>query len=82
MKKYDFADLTKAAHERILRPSGPSDHEQWMDSLLDAGRDRAWFTVCEGQLGPILALPGRPRGTLLATWSSAGCPLQHCRDGS
>ncbi len=63
-----FADLTKAAHERILRPSGPSDHEQWLDSLLDAlvetGRGSQFV---EGQLGPILALPGRPRGTLLAT---------------
>lgn len=63
-----FADLTKAAHERILRPHAPSDQEPWLDSLLDAlaetGRSSQFI---EGQLGPVLALPGRPRGTLLAT---------------
>jgi hypothetical protein len=63
-----FADLTKAAHERILRPHVFSDQELWLDSLLDAldetGRSSRFV---EGQLGPILALPGRPRGTLLAT---------------
>ncbi|NLV72003.1 MAG: PucR family transcriptional regulator [Actinobacteria bacterium] len=63
-----FADLTKAAHERILRPHSPSDHESWLESLLDAlaetGRGPSFI---EGQLGPVLALPGRPRGTLLAT---------------
>ncbi|OFW60081.1 MAG: PucR family transcriptional regulator [Actinobacteria bacterium RBG_16_64_13] len=63
-----FADLTKAAHERILRPHVPSDREHWLDSLLAAlvetGRSAGFM---EGQLGPVLALPGRPRGILLAT---------------
>ncbi len=67
-KEVRFADLTKAAHERILRPHASSDQESWLESLLDAlaetGRGPSFI---EGQLGPILALPGRPRGTLLAT---------------
>ena len=63
-----FADLTKEAHERILRPQALSGHEHWLESLLDSlvetGRAANFI---EGQLGPILAMPGRPRGTLLAT---------------
>ena len=63
-----FADLTKEAHERILRPLVPPEREHWLDTLLDAleetGRSAAFI---EGQLGPVLSLPGRPRGTLLAT---------------
>lgn len=63
-----FADLTKEAHERILRPLAPPGGEQWLDGLLDAlvetGRSARFL---EEQLGPILSLPGRPRGTLLAT---------------
>jgi hypothetical protein len=63
-----FADLTREAHEAILRPHPPSDAEHWLDGLLDAlvetGRSGRFV---EEQLGPILGLPGRPRGTLLAT---------------
>ena len=63
-----YADLTKEAHERILRPQTPTDREHWLESLLDAlvetGRSANFI---EGQLGPVLALPGRPRGILLAT---------------
>lgn len=64
-----FADLTKEAHGRILRPQVASDREEgWLDSLLDSlmetGRSADFI---DGQLGPILALPGRPRGTLLST---------------
>ena len=63
-----FADLTKAAHEAILRPNRPTEGEHWLDGLLDAlietGRARRFV---EELLGPVLALPGRPRGTLLAT---------------
>lgn len=63
-----FADLTKAAHQRILGPPVPSDDETMLDSLLDSlidtGRGASFL---ERQLGPVLALPGRPRGTLLAT---------------
>jgi hypothetical protein len=63
-----FADLTKAAHEAILRPHVPPEGELWLDGLLDAlvetGRSARFV---EEQLGPVLILPGRPRGTLLAT---------------
>jgi hypothetical protein len=63
-----FADLTKAAHEAILRSHSPPDEEQWLDGLLDAlvetGRSARFV---EEQLGPVLSLPGRPRGTLLVT---------------
>ena len=63
-----FADLTREAHEAILRPHTPSDAEHWLDGLLDAlvetGRSARFL---EEQLGPVLGLPGRPRGTLLAT---------------
>ncbi len=63
-----FADLTRAAHERILGGSPPSREEPALDalvgSLIETGRD---VVFVEGQLGKLLALPGRPRGTLLAT---------------
>ena len=60
-----FAELTKGAHESILRPHTPPDAEHGLDGLLDAlvetGRSTRFL---EEQLGPILSLPGRPRGTL------------------
>ena len=63
-----FADLTREAHGAILRPHPSSDAEHWLDGLLDAlvetGRSGRFV---DEQLGPILGLPGRPRGTLLAT---------------
>ena len=63
-----FADLTREAHELLLRPHRSSDAEHWLDALLDAlvetGREGRFL---EEQLGPVLSLPGRPRGTLLAT---------------
>jgi purine catabolism regulator len=63
-----FADLTKAANERILRPLPPEATGSFLDELLEAmeetGRSAAFI---ERQLGPVLALPARPRGTLLAT---------------
>jgi purine catabolism regulator len=67
-KEVRFADLTKAAHQRILGMRALSDEEPALNALLDAlvdtGRSSSFI---EGQLGPVLALPGRPRGTLLAT---------------
>lgn len=67
-KEVPFAELTREAHERILRPHVSAEREHWLDVLLDAleetGRSPSFV---EGELGPILALPGRPRGTLLAT---------------
>ncbi len=63
-----FADLTREAHELILRPHRPADAEHWLsgllDSLVETGRSARFL---QEQLGPLLALPGRPRGTLLAT---------------
>jgi hypothetical protein len=63
-----FADLTKEAHLRILGSLAPPKEESMLDALLDSliqtGRGPRFV---EGQLGPILALPARPRGTLLAT---------------
>lgn len=63
-----FADLTKAAHEAILRPHRPPEGGHWLDGLLDAliETGRAGRFV-EELLGPVLALPGRPRSTLLMT---------------
>ncbi|MBC7294235.1 MAG: PucR family transcriptional regulator ligand-binding domain-containing protein, partial [Thermoleophilia bacterium] len=59
-----FADLTRAAHQRILRPHVPTAGEPALDALLDSlvetGRAAAFV---ENQLGTLLALPGRPRGT-------------------
>jgi purine catabolism regulator len=63
-----FAELTKEAHELILMPHRPANAEHWLDGLLDAlvetGRSDRFL---QEQLGPLLALPGRPRGILLAT---------------
>ena len=63
-----FADLTRAAHERILRPHGPPALEPGLAPVLAAlqetGRSADFLAA---QLGPLLALPSRPRATLLAT---------------
>ncbi len=63
-----FAELTKEAHELILMPNRPANAEDWLDGLLDAlvetGRSERFV---QEQLGSVLALPGRPRGILLAT---------------
>jgi purine catabolism regulator len=63
-----FADLTKAAHQRILTKGPPLDEEPPLEalvsSLIETGRSS---TFVENRLGTLLALPGRPRGTLLAT---------------
>jgi hypothetical protein len=67
-EEVSFADITKAANERILRPLAPETSGSFLDDLLEAmeetGRSAAFV---ERQLGPILALPKRPRATLLAT---------------
>ena len=63
-----FAELTKEAHELILMPHRLANAENWLDGMLDAlvetGRSDRFV---QDQLGPLLALPGRPRGILLAT---------------
>lgn len=63
-----FAELTRAAHERILRPHSAQTEGPLIESLLDAlietGRSQGFL---QRQLGPILSLPSRPRSTLLST---------------
>ncbi|MER3481395.1 MAG: PucR family transcriptional regulator [Meiothermus sp.] len=63
-----FADLTRAAHERILRPHAAHEEEPPLESLLEAlietGRGQSFL---QRQLGPVLSLPSRPRSTLLFT---------------
>jgi Purine catabolism regulatory protein-like family/PucR C-terminal helix-turn-helix domain len=67
-KEVRFAELTRAAHERILRPHLDRKDEPPLQSVLDAlletGRDRQFM---ESQLGPVLSLPQRTRATLLST---------------
>ncbi|AFZ67765.1 PucR family transcriptional regulator [Deinococcus peraridilitoris] len=63
-----FADLTKAAHARILRPSEEGGEEGGLQpvlaALLETGRAEAFL---QAQLGPLLRLPLRPRATLIST---------------
>jgi purine catabolism regulator len=66
-----FANLTRAAHERILRPrlerkEAPS-FAPILDALVETGRDRMFL---DSQLGPVLSLPRRQRVTLLGTLES------------
>lgn len=66
-----FANLTRAAHERILRPRLERNEDPSLAPLLDAlvetGRDRVFL---ERQLGPVLSLPRRQRVILLGTLES------------
>jgi purine catabolism regulator len=62
-----FAELTRAAHERILRPAVSEDEpllESLLDALIEAGLGQRFL---ERQLGTLLRLPSRPKSTLLAT---------------
>ncbi|GGL80011.1 hypothetical protein GCM10010840_17380 [Deinococcus aerolatus] len=62
-----FAELTRAAHARILRPpaaAAPPSLSAVTDALTETGR-AAGFVA--SQLGAVLALPPRPRLTLLGT---------------
>lgn len=62
-----FADLTRAAHERILGRAPPPPAEGLDAALLalrETGRAEAFRMA---QLGPLLALPPRPQATLLGT---------------
>ncbi len=61
-----FADLTRAAHERILRPGADRDEpllESLLEALVETGRDKLFLQ----QMATVLSLPSRPRSTLLAT---------------
>jgi len=63
-----FADLTRAAHERILRPRLERREDPslapLLDALIETGRDRIFL---DRQLGPVLSLPRRQRVILLGT---------------
>lgn len=62
-----FADLTRAAHQRILRPHSGREEpllQALLDALIETGRSNSFL---ERQLGPILSLPPRPRSTLIST---------------
>ena len=62
-----FAELTRAAHERILRPHSTDDEpllESLIEALIETGRNKGFL---QHQLGPLLSLPSRPRSTLLST---------------
>ncbi|GHF36318.1 PucR family transcriptional regulator [Deinococcus metalli] len=62
-----FADLTRAALERILARGVP-DVAGGLDSVLMALRETGRAGAFrEAQLGPLLGLPERARGTLLGT---------------
>lgn len=63
-----FRELTRAAHQEILRPTRSYAFESTLqtilNSLVETGRDKHFLYR---ELGPLLALPPRPRTTLLAT---------------
>jgi len=62
-----FAYLTRAAHERILRPKIQSEEPALgsvLEALIETGRSTEFL---QSQLGPVLALPARPKSTLLST---------------
>ena len=62
-----FADLTRAAHARILARGVP-DVTSGLDSVALALRETGRAEVFrDAQLGPLLALPARPQSTLLGT---------------
>jgi purine catabolism regulator len=63
-----FRELTRAAHQEILRPTRSyaleSTLQTILNSLIETGRDKHFL---QRELGPLLALPPRPRTTLLVT---------------
>jgi purine catabolism regulator len=63
-----FRELTRAAHQEILRPAPVHGLESTLQTILNAlvetGRDKHFL---HRELGPLLALPPRPRTTLLIT---------------
>ncbi|MER3483121.1 MAG: PucR family transcriptional regulator, partial [Meiothermus sp.] len=55
------------AHERILRPKIQSEEPvlgSVLEALIETGRSTEFL---QSQLGPVLALPARPKSTLLST---------------
>jgi len=66
-----FRELTRAAHQEILRPTPCHnvDSTLWtiLTALIETGREHSFL---QRELGPLLALPPRPRTTLLSTLDS------------
>ena len=66
-QEVSFAQLTRAAHARILQPpaavSAPA-LTPLLDALHETGRSLPFM---EAHLGPLLSLPPRPRTTLMQT---------------
>ncbi|WP_082506231.1 PucR family transcriptional regulator [Deinococcus sp. Leaf326] len=66
-QEVSFAQLTRAAHARILSPptrGAEPSLAPLLDALAETGRSVAFL---EAQLAPLLALPARPRASLLGT---------------
>lgn len=69
-QEVSFAELTRAAHARILRPpaaNSPPSLAPLTDALTETGRAEGFVA---SHLGAVLALPPRPRLTLLETLSA------------
>ncbi|ULH14661.1 helix-turn-helix domain-containing protein [Deinococcus sp. KNUC1210] len=66
-QEVSFAQLTRAAHARILRPPASAQAPSLaplLDALSETGRSTGFM---QAHLGAVLALPPRPRATLLGT---------------
>lgn len=66
-REVSFADLTRAAHARLLAGQSvplESSLEPLLAALQETGRAEMFI---QAHLGPLLTLPLRPRATLLAT---------------
>jgi len=66
-QEVSFAQLTRAAHARILQPPaavGVPALTPLLDALHETGRSLPFM---EAHLGPLLSLPPRPRTTLMQT---------------
>lgn len=66
-QEVSFAQLTRAAHARILQTRGEVNEASLtplLDALAETGRSLNFLQV---QLGPLLRLPSRPRTVLMGT---------------
>jgi DNA-binding PucR family transcriptional regulator len=66
-QEVSFAQLTRAAHARILQPRGEALEPSLaplLDALAETGRSLAFL---QAHLGPLLGLPTRPRTVLMGT---------------
>ncbi|WP_407541346.1 PucR family transcriptional regulator [Deinococcus radiomollis] len=66
-REVSFAQLTRAAHARILKTRGAVTEPSLaplLDALAETGRS---LDFLQAQLGPLLSLPTRPRTVLMGT---------------